>query len=151
MKIVAISGSLQKASCNTGILRALVGHNHKALNIEIVDIHEIPLFSEDIEKNGVPESVKKVADKVRAADGLIFAVPENNYSVSAPMKNAYDWLSRGGDKAPVYQKPVAFVSTGVKGGAKAQEHMRDIILYCKLKLMEEPKVQIMRYAPGNFG
>jgi chromate reductase len=75
LNIVAISGSLQKASCNTGILRSLVGHHHKGLNIEIVDIHEIPLFSEDVEKAAVPESVKRVADKVRAADGLIFAIP----------------------------------------------------------------------------
>lgn len=99
----------------------------------------------------MPDSVKRVADKVRAADGLIFAIPENNYSVSAPLKNIYDWLSRGGDKAAVYQKPVAFVSTGAKGAVNAQAHMKDIIAYCKLKLMEEPKVQIPRYVPGNFG
>lgn len=119
VKLVAISGSLQKASCNSGIIKALI-NLHKDAEIEFVDIHEIPLFSEDIEKQGVPAAVKAVADKVRAADGLIFAVPENNYSVSAPLKNAYDWLSRGGDKASVYQKPVAFVTAAGQGGKNAQ-------------------------------
>lgn len=149
-KIVAISGSLQKASCNTGILRAIVELKHKALHIEIVPISEVPLFNEDTERVGVPESVKKIADLVRAADGILFAVPENNASVPAALKNVYDWLSRGGEKSAVYQKPVAFVSAGVQGGKSAQAHMKDIIQYCKLKLLEEPKVQIPRYAPGNF-
>jgi len=29
--------------------------------------------------------------------------------------------------------------------------MKDIIQWHKLKLLEEPKVQIPRYVPGNFG
>ena len=151
LNIVAVSGSLQKASCNTGLLRTLVAHNHKLINIDVVSIADFPLFSEDIEKVGVPEAVKKVADKVRAADGIIFAIPEYNASVSSPLKNAYDWLSRGGDKAAVYQKPVAFVSAGLNGGSAAQTQMKDVIQYCKLKLMENPKVQIPRFQPGNFG
>ena len=151
LNIVAISGSLQKASCHSGILRALVEHKHKALNIEIVSIEGFPLFSEDIERDEVPEVVKKVAEKVKKADGIIFAVPEYNFCVSAPLKNAYDWLSRGGEKACVYLKPVAFVSTATGGGGTAQAHMKDVIQYCKLKLMETPKVQIPRFQPGNFG
>lgn len=95
--------------------------------------------------------MKVIADKVRAAEGLILAVPENNGSVSAPIKNIYDWLSRGGEKSSVYKKPVAFVSTGGYGGKSGQEAMKSIIQYCKLELMEEPKVQIRRYEPGNFG
>lgn len=151
LRIVALSGSLQKASCNTGVIRALINLHHKDLDINLVDIHGIPLFDEDIEKKGVPAAVKEVADKVRAADGLIFAVPENNYSVSAPIKNTYDWLSRGGDKASVYQKPVSFVSAAAKGGIYAQQHMAKVIEFCKLKNMLEPKVQIHRFVPGNFG
>lgn len=75
LNIVAISGSLRKDSCNTGILRALVAANHKGLHIEIVPIDGVPLFNEDIEKVGVPANVQAIIDKVRAADGLIFAVP----------------------------------------------------------------------------
>jgi chromate reductase len=95
LRIYAISGSLQKASCNSGILRALINHKHPSLNIEVADIHDVPLFNEDVEKVGVPDAMKRISQKVRAADGLIFAIPENNYSPSAPMKNTYDWLSRG--------------------------------------------------------
>jgi chromate reductase len=90
LNISAFSGSLQKSFCNTDILRALFGHNHKILNIEILNIHEIPLFSEDIERLRVPEAVKKIAEKVRAVNCLIFVMPENNPSVSAPIKNTYD-------------------------------------------------------------
>ena len=75
MKIVAISGSLQKASCNTGILRELIGLKHKELNIDITDIHGVPLFYEDIERKGVPTAVQEIANKIRACDGLIFAIP----------------------------------------------------------------------------
>jgi chromate reductase len=44
----------------------------------------------------VPDSVEKIRNQVRKAHGVLFGVTENNYAVSAVLKNIYDWLSRGG-------------------------------------------------------
>lgn len=64
------------------------------------------------------------------ADAILFGVPEYNFSIAAPLKNAYDWLSRE-DKnkvCPVLEKLGAMVSSGGGvGGQKAQDHFRQSV------------------------
>lgn len=55
------------------------------------------------------------------------------------MKNAYDWLSRGGEKASIYKIPAGMVSVGGDmGGLRAQKALRLIGAYCQVKFMEGP-------------
>jgi NAD(P)H-dependent FMN reductase len=43
------------------------------------------------------------------------------------LKNAYDWLSRNGDKSKIYELPAAMVSSGGgNGGLNAQKSFRAI-------------------------
>jgi len=92
--VALISGSLRKNSTNTGLLRAFVEANDNRFNFVWVDIHDFPVFNEDIEAKGYPASVQKAREIVGKADAVIFGVAEYNLSISAPLKNAYDWLSR---------------------------------------------------------
>jgi NAD(P)H-dependent FMN reductase len=79
---------------------------------------------------------------VGKADAILFAVPEYNTTISSPLKNAYDWLSRE-DKnkfCPVTEKLAAMISSAaVTGGVKAQEHMRLSVSYRKLNVMTPSK------------
>ncbi len=59
-KVLLISGSLRKDSTNTGLLRACVNIGHPNIVFEWADISDFPLFNEDIEAKGVPESVQRV-------------------------------------------------------------------------------------------
>ena len=60
-----------------------------------------------------------------AADGVLFACPEYNGSVSGPLKNAIDWASRSPNVWD--NKPVAMMGAGGGSGtAKAQLHLREI-------------------------
>lgn len=70
--------------------------------------------------------------------------------MSAPLKNAYDWLSRGGENAAVYKKPAAQFGTGVGGATRAADHLRQVVNYCKVQLLDEPRINIKRFEPGNF-
>lgn len=101
-KVVAFSGSLQKASCNTGLLRAAIELKVPDLEIEIIDISDWPHLNPDLITNGkFPAPVEAARQKVIKADALLFAIPEYNYKVSAPLKNCYDWLSISTDPANV--------------------------------------------------
>ena len=51
-KVVAISGSLQKASVNTGLLRACIELKHSDLQIEILDISNLPHLNPDLVVDG---------------------------------------------------------------------------------------------------
>jgi len=148
LKIIAISGSLRKKSTNTGLIRACININNPDLDIEWADINPLPMFNEDLETN-TPEVVLNLKEKVRKADGVLFAVPENNFNVSAPLKNAYDWLSRG--ETPWKLKPCAMVSSAaMTGGELAQKSFRQTVGYCKVNMMEKPEIYVKRFSGKYF-
>ena len=43
---------------------------------------------------------------VAGADGVVFGVPEYNYSIPGGLKNALDWVSRPPQHSPMRGKPI---------------------------------------------
>ena len=66
-------------------------HFTKEAQIEIVEITDLPLFSEDIRE--IPEGVQKIAEAIGEADGLIFSTPEYDHAITAALKSLIEWLS----------------------------------------------------------
>src|SRR5690606_30723120 len=98
MKILAISGALRKGSTNTALLHTVKTLAPEGMEIEIVTLHGIPLYDGDVEsEKGKPDSVARLQERVRAADAIIIATPEYNFSIPGVLKNATDWLSRDGN------------------------------------------------------
>jgi chromate reductase len=93
LKIFGIAGSLRKASYNRAALRAAQKLTSADAAIEIFELDGIPGFNQDEEKNP-PHKVSELKAKVRAADAILLATPEYNYSFSGVLKNAIDWASR---------------------------------------------------------
>ena len=108
VKIIGISGSLRKASFNTGILRYLKETKLEGIEFEIVSIGDLPLFNQDLEnpkdESQEPKSVQKLKSKIRGADAVFFATAEYNYGIPSPMKNALDWGSRPPTGFPLQNK-----------------------------------------------
>ena len=81
MKFVAISGSLRKASANTGMLRhckQILEKQQIALNIVPSEVlGGLPLFNEDIENSEeAQKSVSAMTSQIKDADAIIFATCE---------------------------------------------------------------------------
>ena len=98
MKILAFSASVRTGSYNTRLIR-LIARKLTALGVEVdlADFHEfdMPLYDGNLEAaEGVPQGTQKLAERIRAADGMAVSSPEYNHGVAAPLKNAIDWLSR---------------------------------------------------------
>jgi chromate reductase len=124
-KIVAISGSLHKSSVHTGLLKACIELKNSDLQIEIIDISQFPHLNQDLLETGkFPPVVQAARERVEKADAVLFAIPENNYLVSAPLKNAYDWISMSLNPAekpsPLAGKIAGMLSAGAAGGKQAQ-------------------------------
>lgn len=124
-RIVGIAGSHRTGSFNQALLRAAVEVAPGTLQIEIAPIAEIPLYNGDLEaKNGIPDSVTQLKEKIAAADGLLLVTPEYNHSIPGVFKNAIDWLSRPSKDIPrVFGgKPVALMgaTSGLGGTRMAQ-------------------------------
>jgi chromate reductase, NAD(P)H dehydrogenase (quinone) len=140
MKIIAISGALRKASTNTGLCRALAEVAPEGVEVEVATLHGIPLYDGDEEKaSGKPEAVKQLDAKIRAAQGVVIATPEYNFSPPGVLKNATDWLSRGG--SPFKWKRIAVIgaAAGPLGTGRAQYHLRQNLQGMEAIVMPKPE------------
>ena len=150
MKVLGISGSLRKASFNTAALKACGALMPAGMTLSIAEIGDLPLFNQDVFDAGLPEPVKRFRAAVAAADGVLIASPEYNFSVSAALKNAIDWASRPPNQ--VFQdKPIAIfsASAGPMGGARVQYDLRRILGQLWGHVLPRPEVFI-GLAPGKF-
>lgn len=142
--VVAISGSLRARSYNTAALRAAVELAPQGMNIEIFDLTGIPLFNPDDAVGGVPERVGALRDAIAGADALLISTPEYNHSITAVLKNAIDWASRGPD-SPLDRKVAAILGVGGRfGSIRAQIHLREILGHNDVRLVGSPTVAIDR-------
>ena len=143
IKILGFAGSLRKGSYNKALLRAALELLPEDAEFEIFDLEGIPPFNSDLE-NRMPEIVKEFKAKIRAADALLIATPEYNYSIPGVLKNAIDWASRPyGDNA-FEGKPAAIMSasSGLLGAVKAQFHLRQTFVFLDVLAINRPEVVV---------
>lgn len=129
MKLLAISGSLRKGSFNTQLLKTTSDFVGNDVSIELFDLADIPLYNGDLDGDTKPAAVQALLDAITAADGLLFATPEYNYSIPGVLKNALDWASRPAFKSILCGKPAGIISSSMStlGGARAQVHLREVL------------------------
>lgn len=150
VKVLGMSGSLRRASFNTAALRAACELAPEGVTIETIDLAPLPIYNDDVRLQGYPPAVQHLRERIKAADAVLFVTPEYNYSVSAPMKNAIDWVSRPPDP-PLNWKPCAIMSasTSLLGGGRAQYHLRHMLVSTNSFALNTPQVYITE-APKKF-
>ena len=151
LKILGISGSLRKSSYNTAALKACAELMQPlGMTMTYARLDDIPLFNQDVFDAGLPEPAKRFRAEVTAADGVLIASPEYNFSLSGALKNAIDWSSRPPNQS-WQDKPVAIfsVSQGPLGGARVQYDARRILGQLWAHVLPRPEVFIGN-APSKF-
>ncbi len=145
LNVISICGSLRKGSYNRMILNLLPGWAPPNLKIsEAPPWAEFPIYNADVQNTaGFPEPVQKLADAIRAADGVIFVSPEYNYSIPGGLKNAIDWVSRLPNQ-PFANKPIALISAaaGILGGGRMQYDLRRCMIFLDALTMNKPEIFI---------
>lgn len=126
MKLIAIVGTNSQKSTNRQLLQYMKNHFEPKANIELVEIKEIPMFNKPADK-AVPDIVLEIAEKIKAADGVIIGTPEYDHSIPAVLMNALAWLSYG--IFSLLGKPVMITgaSYGTLGSSRAQLQLRQIL------------------------
>ncbi len=109
------------------------------MRIQLYDLRTIPLFNEELEAGGGPESVRALRDAVASAQGLLISTPEYNWSIPGVLKNAIDWLSRPPEEV-LAGKPVAIMgaTTGRGGTRLAQATLRQVLTSTESLVMPSP-------------
>jgi chromate reductase len=130
MSVLGISGSLRRESHNRALLRAAAERLPAGAELVAYErLADIPPYDEDVEMQGLPESVRELREAIRAADAVLIATPEYNHSIPGQLKNALDWASRPAGKSSLNGKPAAVIgaSTGMFGAVWAQAELRKVL------------------------
>src|SRR5579864_4186539 len=145
ISVLGICGSLRKASYNSAALRTAVALKPAGMSVTVADISQIPPYNEDVRAQGFPAPVETLRRQIAAADALLFACPEYNYSMSGVLKNAIDWASRPPDQ-PFAGKPCAILgaAAGMAGSARAQMHLRQSCVFLDMHPLNKPEVLIFQ-------
>ena len=143
IRILGIAGSLRRESFNRAALRAATGLVPEGTSIEIFELDGIPGFNQDEEQNP-PAKVVELKRRIREADAILFVTPEYNYSVPGVLKNAIDWASRPYGDSAWNGKPAAIMgaSVGTIGTARAQYHLRQMMVFLNMFPVNQPEVMI---------
>jgi chromate reductase len=143
IRILGIAGSLRRESYNRAALRAATQLVPEAVTIDIFELDDIPGFNQDDEQNP-PAKIVELKRRIREADAILFVTPEYNYSVPGVLKNAIDWASRPYGDSAWNGKPAAIIgaSVGAIGTARAQYHLRQMMVFLNMFPINQPEVMI---------
>ncbi|XZG69714.1 NADPH-dependent FMN reductase [Chitinibacteraceae bacterium HSL-7] len=142
LRFVGISGSLRRASTNTGLLRCAAEQMGDDATLDILDIHDLPLYNADFATGADrPAAADRIIAAIAQADGLVLACTEYNYSIAPALKNVIDWASREPENRALSGKPVALMgSAGGMGSSRSQYHVRQVCVFCNLLPLAQPEV-----------
>ncbi|MEI4261683.1 NADPH-dependent FMN reductase [Roseovarius sp. D0-M9] len=147
--LLTMPGSLRKASYN----RMLIAEAVRAFgDAEVIEGDlDLPLYNGDVEDAGMPAAVQTLIDQARRADALVIGAPEYNKGITAPLKNAIDWLSRANPNVLANHTAVILsASAGRTGGETAHFMAHQILTQLQVKVVHGPLI-LVAAAHDEFG
>lgn len=149
--ILGIPGSLREGSYNRGLLESAADVAPDGVAVDILDLHDVPMYDYDVEQEGDPEPVTELKRRIADADGVLIATPEYQHGIPGVLKNALDWASRPPGESVMIDKPVTTVgaSPSPVGTARAHLQLRRTLLYLQADIVSKPEV-LVSSAPEKF-
>jgi chromate reductase len=141
--VAVFVGSLRKGSLNRMTARALARLAPDHLKLRVVEIGDLPLYDQDLDADP-PEAWTRFRQEVATADAFLFVTPEYNRSVPGALKNAIDIGSRPYGAGVLRGKPggIVTVSPGALGGFGANHHLRQILVFLDIPVMQQPEAYV---------
>lgn len=126
---------------------------HGGFDLDVADLREIDLPFMDEPKHPrlreyTHQHTKDWSARVEAADAFAFVHPEYNYGMTAPLKNALDYLHTEWS-----YKPVGLVSYGgVSAGLRAAQMIKQVVTTLKMTpVVEAVSVPFVAQFVGDDG
>jgi chromate reductase, NAD(P)H dehydrogenase (quinone) len=164
VRILGISGGLQRASFSTAILRALALRTWASMSIDVITLEEIPFYNEDLDCQPGPSAVENMKKLIAESDGVLIATPEYNHGIPCVLENALGWASRPAFQSCFKNKPVSIINSSLAyhllaespvlcatqspvrgpftGEGGAQSKLREVLLTMQAHLVMCPEVMI---------
>jgi chromate reductase, NAD(P)H dehydrogenase (quinone) len=141
--VVVIAGSLRKESFTLKIANALTKLAPDALKLNVVTLHDISFFNQDLEASP-PADWVAFREKIQKSNGVLFVTPEYNRSIPGVLKNAIDVASRPYGKSSFLGKPIGIIgnSPGPLGGVSAAKHLQNILPGISGPILGQPEIYL---------
>jgi chromate reductase len=141
--VVVLVGSLRKESFTLKIANALARLAPDTLKPNVVTLHDISFFNQDLEANP-PADWVAFREKLQKSNGVLFVTPEYNRSIPGALKNAIDVGSRPYGKSSFLGKPIGIVSNspGPLGGVNAAKHLQHILPGISGPILGQPEIYL---------
>src|SRR4030095_11499203 len=108
-RVLAISGSLRRASSNSALVGAVARLAPDTVEVSVYrELEGIPPFNPDLDGDNAPAAVTRFRAQLHACDAVLISSPEYAHGVPGVLKNALDWVVGSGE---LVDKPIALIST----------------------------------------
>jgi chromate reductase, NAD(P)H dehydrogenase (quinone) len=109
VRVLAISGSLRRASSNSALVGAVARLAPDAVEVSIYrELEALPPFNPDLDEDNAPAAVARFRAALQACDAVLISSPEYAHGVHGVLKNALDWVVGSGE---LVDKPIALINT----------------------------------------
>ena len=144
VRVALIVGSLRKGSYSRAIGMELKALAEPGLEIEPVEIGDLPLYDPDLETDNPPPAWERFREEVATTEAVLFVTPEYNRSIPGALKNALDVGSRPYGHSIWQGKPAAIVSVspGALGAFGANHHLRQPLVFLNMPTMAQPEAYL---------
>lgn len=151
--IAVLRGSPRRDSLTKKLARAIELAVGDRLSFKDIEIHDLPLYNPDLEKDADHPEWTAFRQAVKACDGLLFVSPEWNRSVPGGLKNAIDIGSRPYGQGVFQKKPTAVVtqSSGGTGGFGSNHHLRQSLVHLDSIVLGQPEMYVGNLSTEKFG
>lgn len=141
--VAVIVGSLRKESFSLKVAHALAKIAPPSLKLEIVTLHGLSFFNQDLEATP-PADWVAFREKIQASDAVLFVTPEYNRSIPGVLKNAIDVGSRPYGKSSFNGRPIGIVSNspGALGGVCAAMNLKQILPGYSGPILQQPEIYL---------
>ena len=141
--VAVIVGSLRKESFTRKIANALAKLAPDTLKLDIVDLHDVSFFNQDLEA-APPADWLAFREKLQKSNGVLFVTPEYNRAIPGVLKNAIDVASRPYGKSSFNGKPIGIISNspGPLGGVSAAKTLQNILPGISGPIMQQPEIYL---------
>jgi NAD(P)H-dependent FMN reductase len=138
VRVLAVSGSLRRASSNTALVEAAVRVAASPVEVSLYrELARIPPFNPDLDEETI-EAVHGFRTALDSSDAILISSPEYAHGVSGVLKNALDWVVGSGE---LIDKPIALVNAS-RRATLAHAALKETLRTMSARVVEEASIVV---------
>jgi chromate reductase, NAD(P)H dehydrogenase (quinone) len=139
VRILAISGSLRRASSNSALVGAVARLAPDAVEVFIYrELESLPPFNPDLDEDHAPAAVARFRAALQACDAVLISSPEYAHGVPGVLKNALDWVVGSGE---FVDKPIALINTSPRA-THAQASLAETLTVMSAHVITQASISV---------